>query len=59
MGKVVPVADAGAIAQAILDILADPEQFRGNYARIKDRYSPDGIAAGYEKLFEEILQGRK
>jgi glycosyltransferase involved in cell wall biosynthesis len=59
MGKVVPVADAGAIAQAILDILADPEQFRGNYARIKDRYSPDGIAAGYEKLFEDILQGPK
>jgi glycosyltransferase involved in cell wall biosynthesis len=59
MGKVVPVADAGAIAQAILDILADPEQFCGNYARIKDRYSPDGIAAGYEKLFEDILQGRK
>jgi glycosyltransferase involved in cell wall biosynthesis len=59
MGRIVPVADSGAIAQAILDILADPQQFRGNYARIKDRYSPDGIAAGYEKLFEDIMQGRK
>jgi glycosyltransferase involved in cell wall biosynthesis len=59
MGRVVPVADSGAIAQAILDILADPQQFRGNYARINDRYSPDGIAAGYEQLFEDILQGHK
>jgi glycosyltransferase involved in cell wall biosynthesis len=59
MGRVVPVADAGAIAQAILDILSEPDQFRGNFEKIKDRFSPDGIAAGYEKLFEDILQGRK
>ena len=59
MGKIVPVADAGAIAQAIQDILADPARYRGNYAEIKHKYSPDVIAAGYEGLFEEILQKRK
>jgi glycosyltransferase involved in cell wall biosynthesis len=59
MGRVVPVGDAGAIAQAILEIFSAPEQFRGNYEKVKDRYSPDGIAAGYEKLFEDILKGER
>ena len=59
MGRIVPVADAGAIAQAILDILAEPDRYHGNYAEIKHKYSPDVIAAGYEKLFEDILQKRK
>jgi glycosyltransferase involved in cell wall biosynthesis len=59
MGRIVPVGDAGAIAQAILDIFAEPERYRGNYVEIQHKYSPDVIAAGYEKLFEEILQKRK
>jgi glycosyltransferase involved in cell wall biosynthesis len=59
MGRIVPVADAAAIAQAILDILAEPERYRGNYAEIKHKYSPDVIAAGYEKLFEDILNKSK
>ena len=59
MGRVVPLADAGAIAQAILDILAEPERFRGNYEETKHRYSPDVIAAGYESLFEDILHSTK
>ena len=58
MGKIVPVADAGAIAQAILGILTEPELYRGNEAEIRHKYSPDVIAAGYEKLFEDILQKR-
>jgi glycosyltransferase involved in cell wall biosynthesis len=59
MGRIVPVADAGAIARAILEILAEPERFRGNPAEIRHRYSPDVIAAGYENLFEDILQGKR
>jgi glycosyltransferase involved in cell wall biosynthesis len=59
MGRVVPVADSAAIAQAILDILAEPERYRGNYTEIKHKYSPDVIAAGYEKLFEDILNKSK
>jgi glycosyltransferase involved in cell wall biosynthesis len=59
MGRIVPAADAGAIALAILDILADPYRYRGNAAEIVHKYSPDVIAAGYEEIFENILQGRK
>ena len=59
MGKIVPVADAGAIVQAILDILAEPERYRGNPDEITHKYSPDVIAAGYEDLFLNFLQGCK
>jgi glycosyltransferase involved in cell wall biosynthesis len=55
MGKIVPAADAGAIARAILDILAQPELYRGNSAEITHKYSPDLIATGYENLFKHIL----
>jgi glycosyltransferase involved in cell wall biosynthesis len=59
MGKIVPIADAGAISQAILDILAEPDRYRGSSVEIRHKYSPDVIAAGYEKLFEDILQKRR
>ncbi len=59
MGRIVPVGDAPAIAGAILDILAEPERFRGDPVEIRHKYSPDVIAAGYEDLFENILQGGK
>jgi glycosyltransferase involved in cell wall biosynthesis len=59
MGKIVPVADAGAIARAIVDILAEPERYHGNPDEITHKYSPDVIAAGYEDLFLNFLQGRK
>jgi glycosyltransferase involved in cell wall biosynthesis len=57
MGKIVPPADAGAIACAILDILNDPERFRGAHEETMHKYSPDVIAAGYEELFAAIQQG--
>jgi glycosyltransferase involved in cell wall biosynthesis len=59
MGKIVPVADAAAIASAILDILTEPEKYHRDPAEILHNYSPDVIAAGYEELFENILHGRK
>jgi len=59
MGRIVPIADAGAIAQAILEIMAEPKRFRGNSGEISHKYSPNVVAAGYETLFNDILQGNK
>ena len=59
MGRIVPIADAGAIAQAILEIMAEPKRFRGNSGEISHKYSPNVVAAGYETLFNDILQGIK
>jgi glycosyltransferase involved in cell wall biosynthesis len=60
MGCIVPVGDTTGLADAILDILAHPEKFRGSPAEIARRYEPDTIAAEYETLFAEMqheLQG--
>jgi glycosyltransferase involved in cell wall biosynthesis len=56
MGRIVPVADAAAIARAILDILDEPERYSGDPAGITHKYSPDVIAAGYEEIFQTILK---
>ena len=51
MGRVVPVADAPALAQAIISILDEPERYQGDPAAIAGRFSPGTVAAEYEKLF--------
>jgi glycosyltransferase involved in cell wall biosynthesis len=54
MGKIVPVGDAGALAEALLEVLANPALFQRDAQPIKQRYQPDTIAGEYEKLFHEI-----
>ncbi|MEZ0395435.1 MAG: glycosyltransferase family 4 protein [Anaerolineales bacterium] len=55
MGRVVPVGDSQAIARAVIEILSNPERFRGDPAEFRRRTSPDTLAASYEELFEELL----
>lgn len=57
MGKVVPIGDAGALAGALLEILAEPGRFAGDSAAIARRFAPDTIAAAYEGLIAEIQAG--
>ena len=54
MGKVTPIGDVKALAQAILEILADPQKFRRDPAEIARAYDPDSVAAEYEKLFAKL-----
>ena len=54
MGMVVPAADAKALAEAIISILDEPESYRGDPASIANRFSPDTVAAEYEKLFSSL-----
>ncbi len=56
MGRVVPIGDSAALAEAVLEILAHPQEFRGDPQAIARRYDPDTIAAEYEKLFAEMHQ---
>ena len=61
MGKIIPIGDSTALAQAILAILADPQAYRKEAEPIALRYQPDRIASDYEMLFSEIqnqLQGQ-
>jgi glycosyltransferase involved in cell wall biosynthesis len=54
MGKIIPIGDANALAEALLEILANPEMFQRDPQIIAQRYRPDTIAGEYEKLFSEI-----
>jgi len=54
MGKIVPIGDSDGLGKALLDILAQPQNYRRDPSPIRDQYIPDQIAAEYEKLFAEI-----
>jgi glycosyltransferase involved in cell wall biosynthesis len=56
MGKVVPIGDANALADAILDILDRPVDYRKDPHEIARRFTPQAIAAEYEQLFEKLRQ---
>jgi glycosyltransferase involved in cell wall biosynthesis len=56
MGKVVPIGDANALADAILEILDRPADYRKDPHEIARRFTPQAIAAEYEQLFEKLCQ---
>jgi glycosyltransferase involved in cell wall biosynthesis len=55
MGQVTPIGDAPALAAAVLEILAHPESYRGDPAKIRQQFHPDTNAAAFEGLFERML----
>jgi len=55
MGKVVPIGDSGALANAIQAILAEPDQYQKDPRAIAQRFTPDAIASLYEEMFEDML----
>ncbi len=54
MGRIIPPADATALAEAIGEILDAPEQYRGDAQAIAGRFSPEQIAEQYEALFHQV-----
>jgi glycosyltransferase involved in cell wall biosynthesis len=56
MGKVVPIGDAAALAQAMLEVLADKGRYHCDTAALVHQYDPDTVAAEYEQLFETLLK---
>ncbi len=54
MGKIIPIGDAAALAEAMLAILGDPQAYHLDAQAITQRYLPDTIAVEYEKLFAEL-----
>ena len=57
MGRIVPPADAGALADAIREVLEKPQAYRGDAQIIARQFSPENVAAQYEDLFQQVLPG--
>jgi glycosyltransferase involved in cell wall biosynthesis len=56
MGRVAKIGDPADLAEANLEILNEPDKFRGDIESIKKSYNPDSIAAEYEKLFRGLMR---
>jgi glycosyltransferase involved in cell wall biosynthesis len=56
MGRVAQIGDSADLAACILEVLNEPQKYRGDIEAIKKAYNPDSIAAEYEKLFARLLK---
>jgi glycosyltransferase involved in cell wall biosynthesis len=54
MGKVTPIGDASALAEALIEVLSNHSAYVQPAEPIRQQYLPDTIAAAYEQLFAEI-----
>jgi glycosyltransferase involved in cell wall biosynthesis len=54
MGRIFEIGDAAGLAEAALEVLANPEKFKRPVGPIAELYSPDAIAVEYEKLFAQM-----
>jgi glycosyltransferase involved in cell wall biosynthesis len=59
MGRTAPPRDPAALAEAILDVVANREQYVKPRAPIAEQFSPDTTAAHYEALFQSLLESRR
>jgi glycosyltransferase involved in cell wall biosynthesis len=56
MGRVARIGDSAHLAESILEVLNEPQKFKGDIESIRKSYNPDSVAQEYEKLFT-ILMG--
>ncbi len=59
MGVVSEIGSADSLANALLNVLDNPEKYRGDIAAITKAYDPDSVAQEYEKLFARLMKKRK
>ncbi len=58
MGEVVPVRDAGALAAAILRVLANPQAYRRPRTAVEAHFNTGRTCTEYERLFTALLAAR-
>ncbi|RLD09768.1 MAG: glycosyltransferase family 1 protein [Chloroflexota bacterium] len=54
MGKVIPIGDADALAEALIEIFAHPEQYQGDAEAIARQFSPQTNALAYVDVYREL-----
>jgi len=55
MGKIIPPREADSLRDALIEVLQRPEKYRGDSEAIIKRFSPETVAAEYEKLFRQLV----
>jgi len=55
MGRVSKIGDPVDLAASILEVLDNPQKYKGDVEAIKTAYKPDSIAQEYEKLFAKLM----
>jgi glycosyltransferase involved in cell wall biosynthesis len=55
MGRVARIGDSAHLAESILEVLDEPQKFKGDVESIRKTYNPDSIAQSYEKLFTRLM----
>ncbi len=59
MGQVVPIGDAEALAQALIEVLGNKARYVRPREEIAARFSTPRTADGYEGLFQDLLEEKK
>jgi glycosyltransferase involved in cell wall biosynthesis len=54
-GLIVEPGDPAGLAQAVIDILDDPQRFRGETAGLIHKSSPQAVAEAYEQIYRRML----
>ncbi|HDQ71140.1 MAG TPA: glycosyltransferase family 1 protein [Chloroflexi bacterium] len=57
MGEIAPIGDSEALAEAIIRVVNNQEKYIRSKEEIAGRWSTARTAAGYEALFERLLEG--
>jgi glycosyltransferase involved in cell wall biosynthesis len=56
MGKVVPIGDADALAEALLEIFSNPQAYRGDPAHVAEQFDPQTNAEAYEQVYLDLMR---
>jgi len=54
MGKVVPIGDSDALAEALIEIFAHPEQYQGDAEAITRQFAPQTNASAYVDVYRKL-----
>jgi glycosyltransferase involved in cell wall biosynthesis len=58
MGEVTPIGDSDALAEAIIRVIRNPDDYARPRRQIQDTFSLERTVSGYEALFEALTSGQ-
>ena len=56
MGEIAKIGDSESLAQAVMRVLAQPQQYQGDPKSVADLFNPLTNASAYENLYQELLE---